>query len=71
MATGSTPDGYRKVLQFRDAHPVSGRTNVWRIPPSNPFTDAFYVKRTDDTVVVVNAPTVSDLNDIWNGVDGT
>ncbi|UPW02132.1 Hvo_1808 family surface protein [Halorussus gelatinilyticus] len=59
--------GYRKVLKYNGAEKVDGRTNTWRIPSGNEFSDAFYVKRTGDTVVVVNAPSVSELSNVRKG----
>ncbi|UPV76057.1 Hvo_1808 family surface protein [Halorussus limi] len=59
--------GYRKVLKYNGAKKVDGRANTWRIPDGNGFSDAFYVKRTGDTVVVVNAPSVSELSNVRKG----
>lgn len=52
---------YQRVLRFRDAHRVEGRSNVWRIPKGHPYADAFAVTRTGSTIRIVNAPTVEGL----------
>ncbi|WP_137286423.1 Hvo_1808 family surface protein [Halorussus salinisoli] len=59
-------EGYRQVLEYNDATKVDGRPNTWRIE-GNGFADAFYVQQKGDTVVIVNAPTVSDLSDVRQG----
>ncbi len=59
--------GYRKVLKYNGAEKVDTRKNTWEIPSGNGFSDAFYVKRTGDTVVVVNAPSVSELPNVRSG----
>ncbi|MFC4448733.1 Hvo_1808 family surface protein [Halorussus aquaticus] len=63
-------EGYRKVLKYNDATKVDGRANTWRIE-GNEFADAFYVRQQGDTVVVVNAPSVSDLSDVRRGAAPT
>jgi hypothetical protein len=55
---------YRSLLKYRGATKVG--TNTWVIK-SGPFADAFSVKVTGDAVVIVNAPTVADLNDVRTG----
>ena len=59
--------GYRKVLKYNGATNVDTRKNTWEIPSGNGFSDAFYVKQTGDTVVVVNAPSVSELSNVRSG----
>jgi hypothetical protein len=54
-------EGYVEMLVYRGAEPVPGREDTYRIPDGEPYEDAFHVNRTGDTVVVVNAPTVLDL----------
>ena len=52
-------DAYRGILQRRaDREPAEG---VYVLPASDPFGDAFRVRRTGDTVRIVNGPTVSAL----------
>jgi hypothetical protein len=60
-------DGYRQVLRYNDAEKVDGYENTWRIPDGNGFSDAFYVEQDGDTVVVVNAPSVSELSNVRAG----
>ncbi|MFB6114441.1 MAG: Hvo_1808 family surface protein [Halodesulfurarchaeum sp.] len=59
-------DGYRKLLRYHGASAVPGRPGTYRIP-SGPFADAFYVTRSGTTVIIVNAPTVSDLDAVREG----
>lgn len=53
-------DGYVRALRSRDA--TSPAADVYVVPEGDPFADAFRVRRTGDTVVVVNAPTTGDLS---------
>jgi hypothetical protein len=55
--------GYRQLLQSHDAEPVDGQAGVWQIP-DGPFEDAFRVTLADDTVVIVNGPSVETLDRI-------
>lgn len=59
---GDFADGYRRLLGYWGASPVDGRENVQTIPEDDSFGDAFRVTRDGDTVTVVNAPTVDDLD---------
>jgi hypothetical protein len=58
---------YEKLLKYRKAKRVDGRRNTWTVPAKTGFDDAFYVQQRGNTVVIVNAPTVSDLSDVRNG----
>jgi len=60
-------DGYTALLGEFDATSVDGRANTYRIPDDAEFGDAFYVDRTGDAVVVVNAPDVASLSDVRRG----
>ena len=62
--------GYRQVLRYNNATKVDGRANTWRIR-GNGFNDAFYVDQRGDTVVVVNAPSVSQLSNVRKGAAPT
>jgi hypothetical protein len=54
---------YRRALvEEHDA--TQPRTNVYVVPDSSPFGDAFHVVRRGDTVRIVNAPTVAELGEI-------
>lgn len=55
-------EGYRGVLEAHDARSVGG--DVYVVPDSDRFGDAFRLTRHGDTVVVVNAPTRRDLADV-------
>jgi hypothetical protein len=59
---------YLDLLETKDATEV--REGVYRVPDATGFGDAFRVVRTNATVVVVNAPTVDDLDDV-HAVNGT
>ena len=52
-------DGYRAVL---DEHGAAERGDGVYVIESGPYADAFRVVRRDETVTVVNAPTVEDLD---------
>ena len=54
--------GYVGALRSKDA--TTPQPNVFVVPESNPYADAFRVTRRDDTVLVVNAPTVDDLSKV-------
>ncbi|WP_266074758.1 Hvo_1808 family surface protein [Haladaptatus caseinilyticus] len=60
-------DAYKKLLNYRNAKQVDSKQNTWRVPDSTGFGDAFYIQQNGDTVVIVNAPTVSDLSDVRHG----
>ena len=54
---------YRQLLQYWGAEQRSD--GVWRIPEGeSEFADAFRVTVSGDTVTIVNAPTVSELDDV-------
>lgn len=59
-------EGYRQLLSHWGGKRVSGSPNHWRID-SGPFADSFYVEVDGDTVTVVNAPTGSDLEEVYAG----
>lgn len=55
-------DAYRSILDRRaSAHP---RENVYVLPESDPYGDAFRVVRDGKRVTIVNGPTRSDLSEI-------
>jgi hypothetical protein len=54
-------EAYRGVLR---AHNATREGNVWRVPDSDPFGDAFRVTRDGRTVTVVNAPTKAELGEV-------
>jgi hypothetical protein len=55
-------DGYTRLLGYYGAENVEG--DVWRISEDEEFADAFWVKQEGDTVTIVNAPTVDELDDV-------
>jgi hypothetical protein len=62
-------DGYEQLLEYRNATVVedaSGPGTVYRIPEDDPngFADAFRVVQNGDTVVITNAPRVSELSNV-------
>jgi heme-degrading monooxygenase HmoA len=54
-------EGYRAVL---DAHDAVERSDGVYVIESGPYADAFRVIRRGDTVTVVNAPTVTELDSV-------
>lgn len=54
--------GYRELLSHWGGERVLGRQGVWEIERSSPFTDAFRISRSGDTVTIVNAPQPSALD---------
>ena len=56
---------YRQVLRGHGAERVDGRTWVIR---NGSYADAFAVVRQGRSVVVVNAPTVGELGDLYPGI---
>ena len=56
--------GYQRVLEYWGGEQVG--PNTWRIPDGG-FADAFSVQQQGDTVVVVNAPSVSELSNVQQG----
>lgn len=55
---------YRRLIKYWGGTKVG--TNTWVIK-NGPYADAFSVKVKGDTVTIVNAPSVSDLNDVRQG----
>jgi hypothetical protein len=55
-------DAYRAILESKDAR--SPRDGIYVVPEGDPFADAFRVRRSGDTLLVVNAPTVGDLDEV-------
>jgi hypothetical protein len=57
--------GYERLLDHHGAQPVDGEPNTYRIREGeNNFADAFRVVVDGDRVVIVNAPTVDQLDDV-------
>lgn len=56
-------EGYDRLLSYWGGERVAGREGVWRIQ-EGPFADAFRVQQRDDTVVIVNAPTVGSIDEV-------
>jgi PGF-CTERM protein len=57
-------EGYRELLDYRNAQAVEGYDGVYRIPDSEEYGDAFYVEQRGDRVIIVNAPTLDDLSGV-------
>ncbi|WP_232687036.1 Hvo_1808 family surface protein [Halobacterium zhouii] len=56
---------YRNLLQYWGGERVDAETARWRIPEGeSQFADAFRVTVEGDTVTIVNAPTVEQLDDV-------
>ena len=57
--------GYVELLEHYGAQSVDGRENAYVVPSGNEFEDAFYVHVDGDTVYLVNAPSVDDLDEVF------
>jgi hypothetical protein len=60
-------EGYKKLIQHHGAEGTSGLTGVYTISDSKEFGDAFSVERDGETVTIVNAPDVGELNEVRAG----
>jgi len=60
-------EGYRALLSHWGGERVGSR-NHW-VVTRGPFQDAFYIEVEGDTVTIVNAPTASDLGDVYAGYE--
>ncbi len=57
-------EGYERLLDYHGAQAVDGYDGVYRVPDDEEFGDAFYVEQRGDRVVIVNAPTLDELNGV-------
>lgn len=62
--------GYEQLLAHWGGSPTGDAGNVWRVREGSPFADAFSIRQEGDTVTIVNAPTVDDLDVIRDGATG-
>lgn len=63
-------DAYRQLLDFHGAREAEGAEDVYIIPEGEgprEFGDAFALTVEDDTVTIVNAPSLADLNGVREG----
>jgi hypothetical protein len=60
---------YVDLLEHHGAESVDDRANTYVVPSGNEFEDAFYVHVEGDTVHLVNAPSVDDLDDIFEDAE--
>jgi hypothetical protein len=60
-------EGYRLLIEYHGAESVDGRQDTYRISDDREFGDAFYVHVDGSTVVIVNAPTVEELDEVREG----
>lgn len=72
-------DGEENATEFREAYErmlveahnaTEVRDGVYRIPEDDPFDDAFRVSQEGDRVVVVNAPSVDELDGVHAATSG-
>ncbi len=56
-------DAYRAILRAQGGSQQASNSNIW-VVSEGPYEDAFRVTRSGTRVVIVNAPTVEDLNDV-------
>ncbi|WP_273835229.1 Hvo_1808 family surface protein [Halococcus sp. PRR34] len=59
--------GYEQLLAHWGGQPTSDTGNVWRVDEESPFADAFSIRQEGNTVTIVNAPTVEDLDAVHDG----
>ncbi|WP_137288009.1 Hvo_1808 family surface protein [Natronorubrum halophilum] len=57
-------DAYRTLLENRGANAVDDGDGTYRIPDEDPFAGAYRVNVSGDTVTIVGAPTVDELEEI-------
>ncbi|CCQ32973.1 lipoprotein [Halorhabdus tiamatea SARL4B] len=57
-------NGYEQLLAFHGAESVDSHENVYRIPGSQEFNDAFYLNQDGETFTIVNAPSVAELSGV-------
>ncbi len=55
-------DGYLQLLDHNGADPVTDRQDTYEIDDGYP--GAYFIEQDDETVTIVNAPSVDDLDDI-------
>ena len=60
-------EGYRKLLEYRNASEVDGHENTWLISGKDSYSGAYYLQQEGDTVVIVRAPSVDDLSGVHEG----
>ncbi|MFW5938392.1 MAG: Hvo_1808 family surface protein [Halanaeroarchaeum sp.] len=56
-------DGYEQLLEYYGAENVEG--DVWKISDGTEFNDAFWIHHEGDTVMIVNAPSQDELDDVY------
>jgi len=60
---------YQTILESKGGERADGLQNTWRIPDGNEFGDAFWVQQDGTTVMIVNAPTQDDLQDVRPSIE--
>ena len=60
-------EGYRKLLAYHGADPVTDLANTYRLPETSGFADALTLNRTGDRLRIVNAPSVEALSGVRQG----
>ena len=59
--------GYETLLAHWGGQPTADGENTWRVAEESPFADVFSIRQEGDTVTIVNAPTVDDLDAVHDG----
>jgi hypothetical protein len=62
-------DAYYEVLEFRGGERVGASEHTWRIPDDRQFGDALHVVTEENTTLILNAPSVEDLDEIRSSID--
>mgnify|MGYP006926867539 CR=1 FL=1 len=60
-------EGYRKLIAYHGADPVTDLANTYRLPETSGFADALTLNRTGDRLRIVNAPSVEALSGVRQG----
>ena len=62
--------GYEQLLAHWGGQPTGNAGNVWQVREESPFADAFSIRQEGNTVTIVNAPTVEDLDAVHANATG-
>ncbi len=59
-------DAYTTVLDEYAGSGVDGAEDTYLLSDGSPYSDAFHIDSSGETVTIVNAPTVDDLSDVYD-----
>lgn len=58
---------YGMLLEYYGAQPVDGDDGTYRIPEGNEYAGTYAIERSENAVVIVNAPNRTEINEIRAG----